>query len=536
MRGRVPVGSNVASGGRRSRVPAPPAEASQRAPGATNLTSPAPRGARTTRPALRKTAEAPLRVTPGASISPLCVSYARTYAADGVTPTALNAREKTVQLVVVGISHNTAPVSLREALTIPADTLPGVLAELRQSVAEVLVLSTCNRVELYAVCGHEASGAELLRQFLATRAGLPLRTVRDATYAYGHRAAVRHLLRVAAGLDSMVVGESEVLGQVRRALVAAREADTLGPVLDRLGDAAVACGKRARATTSLGDGESVASVAMRLAARDRGGLEGASVVVLGAGETAKSAVAHLGTIPNVRVTILNRTHERAVELASFYEFDARPWDELPDALATADVVVGCTGARTPVVDEGTLASARRVESHPLVCIDLGLPRDIDPAVASMPGVKLIDLERVGTETSARRADRSRDLGQAESVVEHETERYMEWWHGRGVAATIGRLHARANAIREAELERALARLPGLDAQARAVVRDLAMRMAAKLLHEPTLTLKRDPEGVNMAVVVERLFALGGDTEFTAAHCAPEDRIAEIRISQESNVA
>ena len=443
---------------------------------------------------------------------------------------------KTVQLVVVGISHNTAPVGLREELTIPADALPGVLAELRQSVAEVLVLSTCNRVELYAVCGHEASGAELLRQFLATRAGLPLRTVRDATYAYGHQAAVRHLLRVAAGLDSMVVGENEVLGQVRRALVTARRAETLGPVLDRLGDAAIACGKRARTSTSLGDGESVASVALRLAARDRGGLEGANVVVLGAGETAKSAISHLGTIKSVRVTILNRTWERAVELASLYEVDARPWTELPDALAMADVVVGCTGAHTPVVDATKLMSVRGLEPEPLVCIDLGLPRDIDLAVSSIPGVRLIDLERVGIETSARRADRSRDLGQAESIVEHETERYMEWWHGRGVAATIARLHAHANAIREAELERALARLPGLDAQARGVVRDLATRMAAKLLHEPTLALKRDAEGVNMAVVVERLFALGGATDFTAARCGPEDRAAESSISPESNVA
>lgn len=445
-----------------------------------------------------------------------------------------------MQLVVVGISHNTAPVSLREQLTVPADTLPGVLAELRESVSEVLVLSTCNRVELYAVCGHETSGTELLRQFLAARAGLPLRAVRDATYAYGHQAAVRHLLRVAAGLDSMVVGESEILVQVRRALAAARLADTLGPVLDRLGDAAVACGKRARATTSLGDGESVASVAIRLAAADRGGIEGANVVILGAGESAKSAVSHLGTVPGVRVTVLNRTHERALELASVYQVDARPWDELSDALAAADVVVGCTGAPTPVIDAEMLASARGRESGPLVCVDLGLPRDIDPAVSSIPSVRLIDLERVGVETAARRADRSRDLGQAESIVEQETDRYMEWWRGRGVAATIARLHARANAIREAEIERALARLPGLDSQARAVVRDLATRMAAKLLHEPTLALKRDPEGVNMALVVERLFALGAATDFTSALCGPEERTAEHGISQqssqESNVA
>ena len=437
-----------------------------------------------------------------------------------------------MQLVVVGISHNTSTVSLREGLTVPADSLPGVLSELRESVAEVLVLSTCNRVELYAVCGHESSGAELLRQFLATRAGVPLRTVRDATYAYGHHAAVRHLLRVATGLDSMVLGESEILGQVRRALLAARQAGTLGPVLDRLGDAAMACGKRARATTSLGDGESVASVAVRLAGRDGKGLAGANVVVLGAGETAKSAVKHLVSIANGRITVLSRTFERAAELAAAYDVVARPWDQVADALAAADVVVGCTGSQTPVVDAAMLVSARGLDAGPLVCVDLGLPRDIDPAVSAIPGVRLIDLEQVGAETSARRVDRTRDLGQAESIVEQETERYMEWWRGRGVASTIARLHARANAIREVELERALARLPGLDSHARGVVRDLATRMAAKLLHEPTLALKRDPEGVNMAVVIERLFALSDATDFTSARCENTDH----SISQESIVA
>jgi len=441
-----------------------------------------------------------------------------------------------VQLVVVGTSHHTASVTLREGLTVTADSLPGVLAELRESVGEVLVLSTCNRVELYAVCGHESSGAELLRQFLATRAGLPLRTVRDATYAYGHQAAVRHLLRVAAGLDSMVLGESEVLGQVRRALLAARQADALGPVLDRLGDSALACGKRARAMTSLGEAESVAAVAIRLAVRDGGGLEGANVVVLGAGETAKSAVAQLGSIPNVRVTVLSRTFERAVEVAEDHRADARPWEKLPEALATADLVVGCTGSRAPVIEAATLSSARPADAGPLVCVDLGLPRDIDPAVAAIPGVRLIDLERVAAETSARRVGRARAVDEAESIVDQETERYMEWWRGRGVASTIAQLHARASAIREAELARALARLPDLDGAARAVVRDLATRMTAKLLHEPTLALKRDPEGVNMAVVVERLFALGPAADFPSAACAHGDSVAERTNSQESNVA
>jgi len=288
--------------------------------------------------------------------------------------------------------------------------------------------------------------------------------------------------------------------------------------------------------TSLGDAESVASVAMRLAVRDSGGLEGANAIVLGAGETAKSAVTHLASIPNVRVTVLSRTLERAAEVAATHHAVARPWEQLPDALAAADLVAGCTGSRTPVVDAGMLSSARGDRTSPVVCVDLGHPRDIDPAVTAIPGVMLIDLERVGVETSTRRAGRAPDLFQAESIVEQEAERFMEWWRGRGVASTIAQLHARANGIREAELARALARLPNLDGPARAVVRDLATRMMAKLLHEPTLALKRDPEGVNMAVVVERLFALGPAVDFTSATCARDDIVVDRNSSQESNVA
>jgi len=443
----------------------------------------------------------------------------------------------TVQLVVVGLSHNSASVSLRERLTVPADALPAVLRELRESVAEVFVLSTCNRVELYALCGHESSGAEVLRQFLAAHGDVPLRTIRDATYSYGHEAAVRHLLRVASGLESMVLGEHEVLGQVRRAIMAARQATTLGPVLDRLGDSALACGKRTRSSTSLGrDGESVASVAVRLAGRARGGLDGARVVVLGAGDTARSTLAALASVRGARVTVISRTYDRAADLAAETGVEARPWSELGELLGTADVVVGCTSATAPVLDAPTVTAARGASESPLFCIDLGVPRDIAPAVGALAGVRLIDLATVEREADARRADRAMDLGRAESIVEQETERYMEWWRGRGVASTIARLHERGDAIRAAEVERALARLPEMNAHDRAVVRDLAARVVAKLLREPTLALKRDPEGVNMAVVVERLFALGEAGDFASEHWALGERPVAQNIHQESKVS
>jgi glutamyl-tRNA reductase len=413
-----------------------------------------------------------------------------------------------VQIVVVGTSHNTASVQLRERLAISPESLPDALRELRERADEVFALSTCNRVELYAVCGHEASGAELLREYLAMRAGLSLREVRDATYAYAHESAVRHGLRVAAGLDSMVVGENEILGQMRRALRAARFAGALGPVLDRLGDAALTCGKRTRTRTALGrTGHSVASVAVKLAARERNGLDGSRVLVLGAGETARSVIALLRATPNVRMTVMNRTYERAVELATANDLVAREWDRLGDELATADVVIGCTESPMPIVSAAELGSVRAPNAPPLLCIDLGVPRDVDPAVAELPGVRLIDVDQIGNETAATASAEARSIARAEQLVAQEADRYMEWWRGRGVAPTIARLHAQAAAVRDAEVTRALGRLPDLTPQARLVLRDLATRLTSKLLHEPTVALKRDPEGVNMAIVVERLFAL-----------------------------
>ena len=413
-----------------------------------------------------------------------------------------------MQVVAVGVSHNSAPVDLRERLTVSAESLPDVLRALRAQVSEALILSTCNRVELYAVCGHEASGTDLLRQFLAAHGDLPIATVRDATYAFAHESAARHLLRVASGLDSMVVGEDEILGQVRRALAAARHAGTLGPVLDRLGDMALACGKRTRAGTALGrDGESIASVAVRLAMRERAPGERAHILVLGAGEAARGVVAQLAPLDNAHVTLVNRTHDRAVVLAEESGADARRWEELPNALAMADIIFACTAAPAPILDAAMIAHARGTTDRPILCVDLGLPRDIDPDVALVDGVRLIDLDRIEVEAMRRHAARTRDFARAESIVDQEAERYMEWWRGRGVATTIARLRAHAEEIRDAEIERAMARLPELRPHERAVVRDLASRMLNKLLHEPTLALKRDAEGANMALMLERLFAL-----------------------------
>jgi glutamyl-tRNA reductase len=315
-------------------------------------------------------------------------------------------------------------------------------------------------------------------------------------------------------------------------------------VLDRLGDAALACGKRVRSSTAFGrDTESMASVALRLASRVRGGLHGASVVVLGAGETAQRVLTQLESLDGARVTVISRTYERAADAAAAHRAAARPWPDLAGALVDADVVIGCTSAPTPVLEAGVLAQVRSgAGERPLLCLDLGVPRDIDPGVAALPGVTLIDVVQLDAEAAARRVERARDHERAGAIVERETERYMAWWRGRGVASTVTRLHARADAIRNAEVERALARLPGLGPHERAVIHEMASRVVGKLLHEPTVALKRDPEGANMALVLERLFALADENEVDdLAEVATERRTrddarARPDIHQESSVS
>jgi glutamyl-tRNA reductase len=219
-------------------------------------------------------------------------------------------------------------------------------------------------------------------------------------------------------------------------------------------------------------------------------------------------MAELEAIGPTGVTILSRTPERAASLAEARGFEARPWGEVAAALADADVVVACTSASEPVIDVGMLAAVRAgAPGRPLVCVDLGVPRDIDPAVRDLPGVTLIDVEHLDAVAKEHLAEYTREVAEASRIIVEETERYMTWWHGRGVASTVARLHAHASAVCDAELERVLARLPELSPRAHAVVREAVARVAAKLLHQPTLALKHDPEGANMALVVERLFAL-----------------------------
>jgi glutamyl-tRNA reductase len=418
-----------------------------------------------------------------------------------------------VQIVVVGLNQNSAPLPVRERLAFVPGELPRALSGLRNYVTEGFIVSTCNRVEVYGVTGHADSGTQLLGRFLAEARGFPADELRPLLYSYGHEAAVAHLFRVASGMDSMVVGEGEVLSQVRAALDAAHAAGTLGPVLRRLGSAAVGAGKRVRARTAIGRNPlSIVTLALHAAAAHRRPVAGASIVVLGAGETAEIVLRHLRDASPRRVTIASRRHERAAALAAHYGVASVRMNDLAAALAEADIVVGCTSAPEFVIHADDITAARASGTGQLLCLDLGVPRDIDPGVRHLPGVTLVDIDELQAAANENRARRAREVEHAEVVVAAEVERFMEWWRSRQVVPTIAALRAYAAEIRDDEIEHAFARLGDLSPRDAFVVRALAQRIVGKLLHRPLTVLKADAEGANMAQVLRQLFQLELDAE------------------------
>jgi glutamyl-tRNA reductase len=442
---------------------------------------------------------------------------------------------RTVQIVVVGLNQNSAPLAVRERLAFVAGELPRALEGLRQHVPEGFILSTCNRVEVYGVAGHADSGAQLLSRFLAEARGFPVDELRPLIYSHAHEGAVAHLFRVASGLDSMVVGEGEVLSQVRSALEAANAAGTLGPVMRRLGSAAAGAGKRVRARTAIGRHSlSVVTLALQAAAAHGRAPVGASVLVIGAGETAETVLRHLEDARTARVVVASRRIERAVALATRYHATAIPLEEVPRVLADSDVVIGCTSAPDVVIRAGDVAAARRTASTKLLCLDLGVPRDIDPDVRGVPGVTLVDLDELQAAAEENRARRMREVEAAEIVVAAEVERFMDWWRSRQVVPTIAALRAYAAQVRDSELARALARLNELPPRDVFVIQALAQRIVAKLLHRPLTVLKADAEGANMAQMLQQLFQLELDAQHDAE--CPSGAAADVRIDtrQESS--
>ena len=421
-----------------------------------------------------------------------------------------------MSVVVVGLSHRTAPLELLERMAVTEEGLPKALADLirRDFVSEAVVLSTCHRTEVYAVAeGFHGAMADV-RHFLSELSSVWPEEFSDHLYVHYDDAAAAHLFSVAAGLDSVVLGESQILGQVRDAWERARAEGAAGARLSQLFRHALEVGKRARSETAIARGiTSLSQAAVALASERLSGLADRRVVVLGAGEMGAGLVAEVAEadVPGSRVTVANRTWARAEQLAARAGGQAVTLDRLPDALAGADLLLTSTGASTVVVSVADVerALAGRPD-QPLLIVDLGMPRDVDPSVASLPGVSVLGLADVERFVDARLAERRREVVPVRAIVAEEVDRWVEAVTARHATPTVAALRQRAEDVRVAELARYRKRLAELEPREREAVEALTRSILGKLLHDPTVRLKDaagSAKGDRLAGALRELFDL-----------------------------
>jgi glutamyl-tRNA reductase len=351
-----------------------------------------------------------------------------------------------------------------------------------------------------------------IRNALSELAFIPPEDFSDHLYTYFDEGAVNHLFSVAAGLDSVVLGESEILGQIRQAWQAAHDEGVAGPRLAALFRHAVVAGKRARTETAIARGTtSLSHAAVDMAARRVGSLEGKRILLVGAGDVGESMAVAVAGIAGAQIFVANRTWDRAVALASRVGGRAVQLDGLGAALTEADVLMTSTGAPSAIVDDTDLAPVVDARGgRPLLIVDVAMPRDIDPAVAELPGVELLDLDDVRAFVEAGLAERRREVSKVRTIIDEERERFIDSTTAREVAPTIGALRARVESLRVSELDRQRGRLAGLDPKQREAVEAVTRSVLAKLLHDPTVRLKDaagTPKGERLSDALRELFDL-----------------------------
>ena len=394
------------------------------------------------------------------------------------------------ELIALGVSHKTAPLPLRERLALPEGRATAVLGELRSSdsISEVVAISTCNRTEIYMVTSDAVEAESAALSVLARHAGIRPTELTDCLYSFHQRDAVRHLFGVAAGLDSMIVGEAEIQGQVKRAYELALVEGSTGPVANRLFREALGAGKRVRTETALGRSRlSVSSVAVELAGDILGDLSMRRVLVIGAGENGELTARALRERGVHTVFVANRHYDRAIGLAQRFGGSAVRFDDLPAELAAADIVVTCTASPHQIVGREELEEMR--DGRPLVLIDIAVPRDVDPSVRELPGIALYDMDDLQRAVAQRRSVREAESARARLVVDEEVERYDHWLASLEVVPTIAALRERGGEVVEAVLAENESRWESLSDADRERLRTMAGAVVRRLLHEPTLRLK-----------------------------------------------
>lgn len=415
----------------------------------------------------------------------------------------------------LGLNHTTASVHLRERLAFNDDSLRAALARLGcgrvgNSLSELVILSTCNRIELYAVSPRfEAEDLEL---FLSESRGVPADGLRPHLYHYCDEDATRHLLQVASGLDSLVLGEPQILGQVTTALELARGAGSSGPLLSRLFQSAIHAGKRARTETHIArNPASVSSLAASLAEKSVRNLSNAQIVILGAGEMAELAVEALRKRGAAKVLVLNRTLERAEVLAKRWQAEASTFERMGEALSAADVLISSTGAPHTIINPGMVERIMQARpSRPLVMIDIAVPRDIDSRCNEILNVKVYDMDSLHACLEHSLAEREAEVPRVEAILNEEQDDFMAYFNSLDMLPLIAEVRQQAEAIRQAELNKTLRRLPDLTEAERARIDALTQALVKKLLEAPTAHLRAQanmPTAPDYAHVARTLFGL-----------------------------
>jgi glutamyl-tRNA reductase len=436
-------------------------------------------------------------------------------------------------LVCLGLSHRTAPAEVRERHAFPDARASEALVALRdyEAVREASILSTCGRLEIYAEVIEPEAGVAQLKQFLTSfrHAGIAY-DIEPYLYALHGRDAADQLLRVATGLDSMLIGEAEIICQVKSAYHIAQQAGSLGTTLHHLFAEAFTAAKAAHSRTSIGGASvSVATAAIGCAKAHVGTLDGKSVVLIGAGKMGQTAAKRLKVEGAVTLTVANRTHERAAELVTRLGTGrAVELESVDEVLATADVVIASTGAPTFVVTAAQVAHAMSLRPDRALCvIDIAVPRDVDPEVANIPGVRLVDIDELGATIDVTLERRRAAIPMVEEIIEVHLARFEAWNQLRATMPTIASLTQKAEAIRAAEVERLFARCPEIGPRERMLIAGMSMSVVSKLLHTPIAKIRQTAvsdrdEAFAQACAIAELFELRGD-----ATAARESRRREL---------
>jgi glutamyl-tRNA reductase len=410
-----------------------------------------------------------------------------------------------MNIAVIGLSHKTAPVHVREKLSIPSAQTADAIAHLTSCphLDEVSILSTCNRLEIHIVTEETEHGIREVTQFLSEHSGLPLNELRQHLFILLHQDAVTHLMRVAAGLDSLVLGEGQILSQVKHAHKLAQQHKSAGRILNRLLKQAITAGKRVRTETSIGTGAvSISSAAVELARLKMPSLSGCKVTILGAGKMSRLLLTHLLAKDSCQITLLNRSIGRADELAGQFKdaaIQTGTLETMMDAVCNADVVFTCTSATEPLLHRDNLAT---IVTRPLMIFDISVPLNVHANVNELEQVNAFNVDDLKAVVAQNQASRRRMAMEAQALLDEEVDAFMDWWRSLDTVVTISSLRSKVESIREQELEKALSRLGSEFAEKhQEVIEALTRGIVNKILHDPMVQLRaqRDIEARKQAM-------------------------------------